>query len=388
MLKIIADENIPYAKKVFSTLGHVTCCSGREMTRQILKDCDVLLVRSITKVTSDLLEGTPVHFVGTATIGTDHIDIPYLQAHNIAFSNAAGSNANSVAEYIMTALLVLAQKYKIMLSGKTLGIIGLGNIGSLVSQKAAALELHVIANDPPLQRKTDSDGFVSLNDLLTVSDIITCHVPLNRTGPDTTVHLLNEQNLKSLKPNAILLNSSRGPVVDNQALKNILKQKTIHSAVLDVWENEPNIDTELLNMIDIATPHIAGYSLDGKVNGTFMIYHALCDFLGTTVTIKSADLLPAPAVPEITLTNSTQPTTQETETLLYQAMQRIYNIMADDTHLRKITQQPPQNRGEYFDSLRRNYPVRREASNTRIKLITPDMSLKEKLSLLGFNVSV
>ncbi|MCP4709420.1 MAG: 4-phosphoerythronate dehydrogenase, partial [Planctomycetes bacterium] len=220
-MKIVADENIACVKEVFSSLGDVQAFPGRCITRDHLLDANILLVRSITNVNADLLESTPVRFVGTSTIGTDHIDLDYLRRHNISFASAVGSNANSVAEYVLTAIYHIAHLNNIDLNNKTLGIIGVGNIGSILERKAPALGLTPLPNDPPLQRQTNDPRFVSLAEVLQ-ADIITLHVPLTHDGPDPTFHLLNENNLSHFKPYTILINTSRGPVIDNLALKNFL----------------------------------------------------------------------------------------------------------------------------------------------------------------------
>jgi len=380
-MKIVADENIPYVREVFTPLGEVICISGRNMNPALLLDADVLLVRSITPVNQDLLQDTSVRFVGTATIGTDHIDQEYLHRRGITFVSAAGSNANSVTEYVLTALLVLAARYRLNLEGKKLGIIGVGNIGSRLEKKAGALGLQVLPNDPPLQRQTGAPRFVALDQVLQEADIITCHVPLTRVGPDPTYHLLEAKRLAQLKPDAILINTSRGAVVDNRALKEYLHQPQAGPVVLDVWENEPHIDVELLEKVSLATPHIAGYSLDGKVNGTLMLYKALCVFLGEAP-VKQVNLMPPPPLPAIDRIDTSVPD----QAVMTGVMGSIYDIDADDRNLRGLVNLPVDQRGQHFDSLRKNYPVRRESHNTRINPPLP-RSLQEKLTLLGFAVS-
>ncbi len=377
-MKIIADENIPYVKEVFTSLGQVHCVSGRSMHRDLLRDADVLLVRSITPVDANLLEGANVRFVGSATIGADHINKDYLREREIAFARAAGSNANSVAEYVITALLVLAQQNGCDLQGKTLGIIGVGNIGSRVEIMAQTLGLNVLPNDPPRQRKTGEERFVELSKVLE-ADFITLHVPLTRTGPDPTYHLFNETILQQLSPQTVLINTSRGAVVDNLALNIQLANHALGTTVLDVWENEPNLNLDLLARIAIATPHIAGYSLDGKTNGTAMLYERLCRFLDITPQVRIQNLLPPPIVPELTLDAD-----QSDQQVLNQAMTAIYDILRDDRQLRQITHQPPDQRGKFFDQLRKNYPIRREAHNTHVILTRPHPPLTEKLHQLGF----
>ncbi len=379
-MKIVADENIPFVQQAFCHLGDVMLLPGRSLSSKHLKNADILLVRSITKVNADLLDGTPVRFVGTATIGTDHIDLPYLRNRNIAFADAVGSNANSVAEYVTAALLNLAQKHQLPLAGKSIGIIGVGNIGSKLEKFAQTLKMSVIPNDPPLQRKTADPRFRPLSQALQ-ADFVTLHVPLNRNSPDPSWHLINEQSITRLKPTAFLINSSRGPVVDNNALKNALAQNKLAGAVLDVWENEPNIDLELLNLTEIATPHIAGYSFDGKTNGTALLHAAVCQFLAIPDDLQISKLLPPPPTPRITLDN--QPSSEQ-QHLLHQALTTIYNITLDDAELRKISAQPFENHGKFFDQLRKNYPIRREAPNTHVKLTHPNPTLAAQLAHLGF----
>ncbi|MBN1763869.1 MAG: 4-phosphoerythronate dehydrogenase PdxB [Sedimentisphaerales bacterium] len=380
-MKIIVDENIPFGKELFSSLGEVCCLAGREIFAATVAEARVLLVRSVTRVDQALLDESPVEFVGSATIGTDHIDLEYLKNRGITFTSAAGSNANSVAEYVMTALLTLAQKNGLNLQGRRIGIIGVGNIGSRVETMARGLGLQVLLNDPPLCRQTGDPKFLPLEHVLK-ADIVTCHVPLTRSGPDPTWHLLDENKLAQLGPDTILINTSRGPVVDNQALKAQLLRRSIGPVILDVWENEPDIDIELLNNVSIGTPHIAGYSQDGKVNGSLMLFHRLCRFLGIKKEIKIKELLPPPENNIIELSASGK---SEVE-VLTEALSCIYPIMADDGRLRKITRQEPHSRGPFFDQLRKTYPVRREATNYIVKPSENRPALEHMLNLLGFQV--
>ena len=380
-MKITADENIAYVKEVFSPLGDVLTFSGRSLTRAQLQNADVLLVRSVTRVNADLLEGTPVRFVGTSTIGTDHIDLDYLRRRNIAFACAAGANANSVAEYVLTAICHIAQQHNINLANKTIGIIGVGNIGSIIEKKAPALGLRVLPNDPPLQRRTNDPRFVSLGDALQ-ADIITLHVPLTHDGPDPTFHLLNENSLSYLKPYTILINTSRGAVIDNLALKNSLAAGKLGPAVLDVWENEPNIDPELLKLTTLGTAHIAGYSLDGKANGVAQLHNALGKFLNQKHQINIASFLPAPPVAHLTL-DATRPAQQ----VLHRVLTAIYDIQRDDQALRQILNQSPGRHASIFDHLRKTYPIRREAQNTRITLSPANSLLAKKLAILDLQLN-
>ena len=277
-LKIVLDENIPYGREAFETLGEVVLRPGRAISPEDVRDADMLMVRSITKVNAALLDGSKVRLVATATIGVDHLDEPYLRERGISFASAPGCNANSVGEYIAAALLVLAETRGFQLSYRKLGIIGHGNVGKRVEQKARALGMEVVLNDPPLARETGEKRYRPLEDIFDCP-IITTHVPLVKSGPDATRHLLNERFFSRCKTGTIILNTSRGSVCDGNALRAALESGKIGAAALDVWEGEPNVDMQLLANCAIATPHIAGYSFDGKVSGTQQIYEAACAFL-------------------------------------------------------------------------------------------------------------
>ncbi|HQL96181.1 MAG TPA: 4-phosphoerythronate dehydrogenase, partial [Candidatus Hydrogenedentes bacterium] len=233
-MRILVDENVPYGREAFGTLGEVVTAHGRAVCRDMLADVDALVVRSITKVNADLLDGTPVRFVGTCTIGEDHVDKAWLAANGVAFSSAPGCNANSVGDYITAALLTLERRLGLDLSSMSLGIVGVGNVGTKVAAKAAALGMTCVLNDPPRQEREGGDTFRPLADIL-ACDVITFHVPLDKAGPHPTHHLCDKRLLAAMKPGVIVLNSSRGPVVDNTALKAFLAQGHVRAAVLDVW---------------------------------------------------------------------------------------------------------------------------------------------------------
>jgi erythronate-4-phosphate dehydrogenase len=382
-MKIIADQNIPFVEECFSSIGQVTLCSGRQMSADLVKDADALLVRSITRVNKDLLDGSSVKFVGTATIGFEHIDAAYLAANGIGFASAPGSNANSVAEYIIAALLTLGKKHKFALQGKSIGIVGVGNVGSRVETKCRALGMNVVLNDPPLQRQTGDVKYRPLEEIL-ACDIVTLHTPLTAEGPDKTFHLADENFFTSMKDGAVFLNTSRGRVQDEAALKNAMKSRKLSAVVLDVWETEPAVDPWLLRQVDLSTPHIAGYSFDGKVTGMLMIYKALCQYFRLKSTKKAADFLPDPDVPEISITD--EQLTHDEERIIRDTVQQIYVINRDDFNMRETLHQPEQERGAWFDALRKNYPVRREFYNTTVFLPDIQSSLPEKLSGIGFQV--
>jgi erythronate-4-phosphate dehydrogenase len=382
-MRIIADENIPYVTEAFDRLGSVKALPGRKMTRDMLAEADVLLVRSITPVNEALLAGTPVRFVGTATIGFDHVDTAYLQKQNIAFATAAGSNANSVAEYITAALLVLAERFSLRLEGKTLGVVGYGNVGTKVVRYAShVLGMNVLINDPPLQRQGVAVDFVDLDRVLAESDAVTFHVPLTKEGPDRTHRLIDAARLAKMKPGAILLNSSRGSVVVGADLKAALVADKLRAAVLDVWENEPTIDPDLLQRVALATPHIAGYSFDGKVAGTQMLFDAVCRHLKITDKFVNWTKLVPPADDPVIRFHPAS----DVQADLRQVLRRIYDIEADDARLRELANLPADQQGPHFDRLRKEYPVRREAWNYKVSLSEAAEALQQRLEALRFDV--
>lgn len=378
-MKIVADANIPCVSECFSSIGKVTVVGGREVTPWMVADADILLVRSITPVGVDLLAGSKVRFVATATIGFDHIDVDFLRQNKIGFASAPGSNANSAAEYVIAGLLEIGHRRDIELEGKSIGVIGVGNVGSRVAQKCAALGMQVYLNDPPLQRQTGDSKYLPIEELYDC-DFITVHTPLTFGGLDKTYHLVDEEFLSSLKDHCVFVNASRGGVVDSSALKTAIRSGRLKAVVLDVWENEPNIDTELLGMVDIGTPHIAGYSLDGKIAGLIMIYKATCEHFGLEPKFGVKDFLPEPAVLEVKLGSYVANEQQA----LSNVVQKVYRIARDDNGLRQVLDQSVEEIGPYFDSLRKNYPIRREFQNTKIIVRTANSTLAKKLTGIGF----
>lgn len=381
-MKIVADENIPYVKEAFSSFGEVVTLAGRRIGAGAVRGAEVLLVRSITEANASLLDGSGVKFVGTATIGTDHIDQEYLRSRGIVFASAPGSNANSVAEYVIAALLVVAKRKNVRLSGKTIGVIGVGNCGSRVAKKAEALGMTVLLNDPPLQRQIGDAKYRPLEELFD-ADILTLHVPLTHEGADATYHLVDETFLGRLRPECILINTSRGAVVDGDALLFSLDSGRIGGAVLDVWENEPSIDLGLLDRVNLGTSHIAGYSLDGKVNATAMLYEAAGQLLGIEQTLDVRSLLPAPETPRIEIQGP-----PDDENTIANVVRSVYDIEQDSAALREVCSLPAPQRGPFFDRLRKEYPVRREFHNTEVILPRSGETsqLARTLAGLGFRV--
>jgi len=376
-MNIVADENIPFAVEAFGGLGRVRLVNGRSMSAADVSDADLLLVRSVTKVGAELLDGSPVRFVGTTTIGTDHVDEAYLRGRGIAFASAPGSNANSVAEYVTAALLVVAERLGRYLEDMTLGVVGVGNVGSLVVAKAEALGMVVVQNDPPLRRATGDARFRPIEELFERSDIITLHVPLTMEGIDATYAMVDEAFIERMVPGAVLVNTSRGSVVREDALKAALAAKRLSAAVLDVWQNEPDIDLDLLRLVEIGTPHIAGYSFDGKVEATLMLYRAACRLLGRQPDWSPVALMPPPEHSVIT------PAASLGQTAVMQAVTCAYDILRDDRRLRAVEDEKPAYRGLHFDLLRKRYPIRREFDSYTVRCHR-NPNLKSKLEALGF----
>lgn len=399
-MKIVADENIPFVTEAFGTLGEITTLSGRAIGPEQVREADLLLVRSVTVVDERLLAGSSVRFVGSATIGLDHVDQAFLRARGIALAHAPGSNANAVAEYVVAALVALEREAPVVLgreryAGRTLGIIGLGRIGTLVREKALALGMDVLANDPPLARdgleRAGEGGLVALEDLLTRSDIVTCHVPLTRDGPDATYHLLDDARLSLLPSHAVVINTARGAVVDNAALLRGLQAKRLGGAVLDVWEGEPAPDPALIRAVTIGTPHIAGYSWDGKVAGARMLYDAACVFLHRQPSWTSCRPEEAPPPPQDEADRKpgalvVGDADRACDERLREVVLCAYDIRRDDAALRAIGELPGPERGRAFDRLRAAYPQRLEFRHTSVAASDCGAETRARLYRLGFRV--
>lgn len=374
-MRIVADENIPYVREAFAQFGEIHPMAGREIRAAHVRDADLLLVRSVTPITAELLDGSRVRFIGSATIGVDHVDLPYLNHRHIEFAYAPGSNANAVAEYVIAALLALPMK---PLSGRRLGIIGLGRIGALVKRKAEALGLRVLANDPPLARAGHT-GLIALDELLPQCDVITTHVPLTLEGPDATRHLLDAARLGLMKADAVVINTARGGVVESTALLDMLTKRRLAGAVLDVWEGEPAPDPALIDAVTIGTPHVAGYSVDGKISGTQMLYEAACVHLHQPQ-IWRPPLLRGGAV------NVTMDPCRAIEDIIGSLVTQAYDIRRDDRALRAIAHLQSQERGATFDRLRATYPARMEFKNTSVVVPKVHVTMTRILSAIGFTV--
>jgi len=361
-LQILADANIPCVEDAFSRFGRVQKKQGRAIGPSDVATADVLLVRSVTPVGPTLLDGHDLRFIGSATIGTDHVDRAYLRRRGIPFAHAPGSNADSVADYVVVALLMLARRRGVSLRDRTVGIVGCGNIGSRLARRLPALGMTVHKNDPPLARAAEKEGalheFVPLDTVLDEADIITLHVPLKETDPDPTHHLVDAAFLNRLSDGTWLVNTSRGPVVDGDALLEARTQGPVGAAVLDVWENEPSPDPALLEAVDVATPHIAGYAYDGKVRGTAMLYEALCKQLGVEPTWAGTATI-QPMSKDALQCMPPDPRLPTTEWRFHLALQG-YDLPADAAALSDLVDRPPGARADGFKRLRAQYRQRRE----------------------------
>ena len=371
-MKILVDENMPYARELFSRLGDVKAVPGRPIPVAELNDADALMVRSVTKVNEALLAGKPVKFVGTATAGTDHVDDAWLKQAGIGFSAAPGCNAIAVVEYVFSALLMLAERDGFALRDRTVGIIGVGNVGGRLQKRLEALGIRTLLCDPPRADRGDEGEFHALDALVAQCDVLTFHTPLFKEGPYKTLHMADEALLRALKPGTILINACRGPVVDNGALLKCLQAGQDLSVVLDVWEPEPDLNVELLAQVDIGTAHIAGYTLEGKARGTTQVFEAYSAFIGKSQQVALDTLLPTPEFGRLTLHGPLD------ELTLKRLVHLVYDVRRDDALLRKVAGMP----GE-FDKLRKHYHERREWSS--LYIMCDDADAASMLHKLGFN---
>jgi erythronate-4-phosphate dehydrogenase len=379
-MNIVCAETVLLGREAFAHAGETVVLPDREITREDLLDADALIVRSKTKITTDLLEGTAVKFVGTATAGTDHIDKAGLESKGIYWCAAPGCNANSVSEYLVAALLVLGRRHGFDLEGKTIGVIGCGNVGSRVVKKCHALGMNVLRNDPPLAAVSEDPDFLPLEHVLAESDIVTLHVPLVKHKPWPTERMADYLFFEQLKPGAIFINAARGSVCDYDALLAAKAGGAVAQAIIDVWSPEPAFRTDVLKLADLASPHIAGHSYEGKLNGTIACYNELCNFFEIPKTWEVESTLPTPEVPEIEL----DCTGRDDEELLHEIIRKVYAIETDDSLIREAAAHCEIDRARNFDTLRKNYRIRREFMNTTVRANHASNALREKLKALGF----
>jgi erythronate-4-phosphate dehydrogenase len=377
-MKIVADENIPMVDEFFSRLGQIIRLPGRTMTAADVHSANALIVRSVTRVNDELLTNSSVKFVGTCTIGVDHLDQDYLDGRDIAWSSAPGCNANSVVEYVYAALCYMDINWLPV----KFGIIGCGNVGGLLYRRLKAQGVDVRCYDPNLSREQNPD-LTSLEEVL-ACDVISMHTPLITDGPFPSFHLLSHKELAQLKQGAVLINAGRGAVIDNQALLNVLNRRPDLRIVLDVWEPEPDISLDLLDKVILGSPHIAGYSYDGKLNGTEQVYRALCDHFDISPENSLAALVPKLENNELHIDGDEQSIFRIAQSLI----KKVYDIAADDRRLRETARKARAgevNFGEGFDNLRKHYPKRREFHNYQVHLKSASDAEKQWLEILGFH---
>jgi erythronate-4-phosphate dehydrogenase len=374
-MKIVIDDKIPYIHGAFEEVAEVVYLPGSKTTLEVVKDADALVTRTRTICNEKHLAGSSVKFIATATIGYDHIDTDYCNAAGIEWTNAPGCNSKSVEQYIASTLMILAERKNLQLNALCIGVVGVGNVGSKVARVCNLLGMKVLINDPPRERAEGSAAFVNLKQVMAEADIITLHVPLEMKGEDATFHLGNGKFFSGLKKNPVLINSCRGEVLETQAVKAALKNGQISGFVCDCWENEPDIDLELLALTAIATPHIAGYSKDGKAIGTQMSVHAISQFFGLGLENWQPSGVEQPANPVFELDG----TGLSEQDIFAKAILHTYDIRNDDQDFRKNI--------EKFEQLRGDYPVRREfPAFTIISKNVPEGTL-EVLKKLGFQIN-
>ncbi len=370
---IAIDKVLPYGSEAFSALGELRPFSASSLNPKDIRHADALVVRTVTEVNESLLKESSIRFVVAASAGIDHVDQEYLRSQGIGFSYAAGCNAVAVSEYIVTALLAIAFRRNWDLSKKSIAIIGVGHVGSRVASKAQALGMDVLLCDPPLRDLTGDNRYQDFKDVLG-ADILTFHVPLVSEGPYPTWRMVDQDALKRISPNQYLINSSRGAVIDNQALKTALSQGGIEGAILDVWEGEPQLDLSLLNLVDIGTPHIAGISINGKIRAIEMAHEALCGFFK----IKSGWSAEA-YYPE---TRTIHPSGQSAEpNAILSTLLQAFDIMKCDASLRQIRSAAD------FSRLRNEYPLRPEFRHFKISSSEMCGRFADIYKDLGFEVA-
>jgi erythronate-4-phosphate dehydrogenase len=375
-MKVVADNNIPFLSGILEKYSEVIYLPGKDIDNSVLRDADAVLTRTRTKCNEELLKGTNVKFIGTATIGYDHIDTQYCEKNKIRWTNAVGCNSTSVYQYVCAALLSISFKSHFSLKDRTIGIVGVGNVGSKVEKFARTMGMKVLLNDPPRARREGYDKFVSFETTIKEADIISVHVPLNMGFEDNTYHLLNDACLSIIKRGTWLINSSRGEVVETESVKSAIESGYMGGVVLDVWENEPFIDLDLMAKCFISTPHIAGYSTDGKANGTSIIVNLLSEYFNLPLKNWYPGNVPLPPQSDIVI----ECVGKSDEDIIREAVISTYNIMVDDNRLRSSPCD--------FEKLRGNYPLRREFTSYSVLLIGGNSRVQKMLETLGFRSQI
>ena len=376
-MRILADENIPLVDAFFAEHGEIRRMPGRSINRAALEQAEVLLVRSVTRVDRELLEGSAVRFVGTCTIGTDHLDIDYFEEAGISWASAPGCNARGVVDYVLGSLLALAEGEGVDLASRRYGVVGAGEVGGRLVEVLRGLGWDVRVCDPPRQTREVGE-FVGLDEILAECDVISLHTPLTLEGEHSTFHLFDQSRLEQLRSGAWLINAARGAVVDNAALRGQLARRPDIQAVLDVWEGEPQVDVELAELCWIATPHIAGYSLDGKLRGTAQVYQAFCASKGLEPKVELAELMPVPPLRAMSFDASAEP-----NDVLATICRAVYDPRKDDAAFRRSLIEDEDQRRIGFDQLRKQYPPRREIDGLQIEIDAGQPQLEQLVRALG-----
>jgi erythronate-4-phosphate dehydrogenase len=377
---IVADENIPLLTDFFQGAGEIRRLPGRSIDRAAVADADVLLVRSVTKVTRDMLVGSQVKFVGTCTIGTDHLDLDYFNQAGIHWSSAPGCNARGVVDYVLSSLMTLADLDNAKLEQRRYGVVGAGQVGGRLVTALKGLGWDVRVCDP-LRTPDAGERFVSLDEIIAECDVISLHTPLTHSGPAPTWHLFDAERLARLRPGTWLVNAARGPVIDNLALRDLLTRRDDVQAVLDVWEHEPSVDWALADLCVLATPHIAGYSLDGRQRGTEQIYQAFCAWQGQPAVLSLADLLPPSWLAGLELHGSADPAWA-----LAMVCRAVYDPRRDDADFRRSLDEDDGTQRANFDALRKHYPPRREIDGLNVRIEGEGALLRQQMHALGIQV--
>ncbi|WHL25197.1 MAG: 4-phosphoerythronate dehydrogenase [Candidatus Blochmannia vicinus] len=374
-MRILVDKDIPHIRRLFGLYNKITVCEGRIISAKDIRNIDILIVRSVTKVNQKLLDDDSIKFVGTTTSGIDHIDQDYLKKYGINFVYAPGNNAVAVVEYVFAALFWLAERDRFFLRDKIIGIVGVGHIGSLLHERLHSFGINTLLCDPPLEKKNINkynQSWNSFEKLVSDADILTFHTPLIYNGNDPTWHMVNIDVLESLSSNCILINTSRGSIIDNNALLKVLEHGKKLNVVLDVWETEPELSLPLLSYVDIGTAHIAGCTLESKTRSIIQIYNEYCKCFNIFDTVNLFEL-------DSSVVYYLKVQKKIDEMLLNKLIKFVYDIHCDDLLLRRFAAVPGG-----FDKIRRCYLNRREWSSLCVETYVDYNN--EILTNLGMNV--
>ncbi len=374
-MKIVIDYDIPYIKGVFEKFfDEIIYIKGNQIDSKTVRNAHALIVRTRTFCNAQLLNGSSVKVIATATVGTDHIDLSYCKINGICVYSAAGCNRGAVLQWVLASIHAASEQFNFDLKGKVLGVVGVGNIGSLVAKAAKALEMDVLLCDPPRKESEGLSNFFDLNFLAKNSDIITFHVPLTQSGSHATFNMAENEFFSKIKPNSLLLNSARGGIINEMQLTEMLKKSKILGAAIDVWQGEPNVLDSLLNACFIATPHIAGYSIEGKVNATAMVIDSISRHFELGITNWN----PVPNPVEFKIDMNLSKYLDNNSVCFNKLFKDIYPIVPESTKFKEN----PLN----FEVFRNSYGLRRE--NGGYKFISSNAEIVNKFEGLGFSVDI